>query len=555
MSSVPRASIALGVIAFLFWPLAVVLLVVIGQQSCQTGATDSGATTTASGPPTIVGDSITVMSRAALLVKFPGADVTAKGGMDWQWGLDNMPKPSHPTLAFLMGTNGQKRGTPQVTEADLRALVTAAPGVTTLVLMTNRMPNTALYSYQTDNNRLFTGAQSIVDSQTATLKRPRIAVHVVDWNVQSAAHPGWMGPDGIHPTGAGSQAIATLISQAIPAAPATSLAATSSNLAATSKPASGPWPPVKEGSIHYSQAQMQAAIAKYDPQQAVALGAIAMAESGGTLFPHNNSTGQYHSPWAMQAAWAAAQYDLNRLDGDLDYAAQAVAKLASTGITHGKWETWPAMAAKFMGGGAGSGAAAAVPVANMAPAGSTSNDCPAQTASATGPGGTASADGWTFPLRTTQAILRKGSQPADGSWVPWCYTSQSNCHHDYNAADLMAPTGTPVLAPMDGTVIMAHQGLGAQCAGQDNRGDTISYHTAAGDFFMGHFLTGSLLVHVGDHLKAGQQIAQVGRISEAQCTLPHLHIQLNPTGNAGGQGPDAVNIQPVLIKLFAKLPA
>jgi murein DD-endopeptidase MepM/ murein hydrolase activator NlpD len=257
----------------------------------------------------------------------------------------------------------------------------------------------------------------------------------------------------------------------------------------------------------------------------------------------------------MQAAWAAAQYDLNRLDGDLDYAAQAVAKLASTGITHGKWETWPAMAAKFMGGGAGSGAAAAVPVANMAPAGSTSNDCPAQTASATGPGGTASADGWTFPLRTTQAILRKGSQPADGSWVPWCYTSQSNCHHDYNAADLMAPTGTPVLAPMDGTVIMAHQGLGAQCAGQDNRGDTISYHTAAGDFFMGHFLTGSLLVHVGDHLKAGQQIAQVGRISEAQCTLPHLHIQLNPTGNAGGQGPDAVNIQPVLIKLFAKLPA
>jgi hypothetical protein len=192
----------------------------------------------------------------------------------------------------------------------------------------------------------------------------------------------------------------------------------------------------------------------------------------------------------------------------------------------------------------------------MAPAGGVSSNCPAQTAAAVGPGGVASADGWTFPLRTTQGALKRGSQTATGAYETWCYTDQSNCHHDYNAADLMAPTGTPVLAPMDGTVINVHAGLGDGCAGLDNRGDTISYHSAAGDFFLGHMLTNSLVshIHIGDHITAGEQLGVIGTIGNAQCTVPHEHIQLNPAGNAGGQTA-SYNIQPVLTKLFAKLPA
>jgi hypothetical protein len=548
MSSVSRAGIALGVVAFLFWPLALVLLVVIGQQSCQT-AGDVGATTAAGGPPTIVGDSITDMSRAALLDQFPGAPIVAKGGMAWQWGIDHLPKPSHSTLAFLMGTNAQKRAVAKVTESDLRALVNAAADVTTLILMTNRMPAGPVFSYQVDNNRLFSDAQGIVDNQTMVLKRPAIAVRVVDWAAQSAAHPTWMGPDGIHPTAAGSKAIATLISQAVPTSPVAAVAAT----APAQSHAAGP---VKPGAYHYSQQQMQAAVAKYDPRQAVALGAIAMAETQGWDFPtHNDVAGGhwYHGPWAFQdATLTGLRLDANQLDGNLAYAAQAAAELASTGITHGKWETWPSAAAKFMGGGVGSGAAAAVPVAQIGPAGGAPSDCATQTGPATGPGGTASADGWTFPLKTTQAALRKG----DGPGSTWCYTDQSNCHHDYNAADLMVPTGTPVLAPMTGTVINVHAGPGDGCAGLDNRGDTISYHSAAGDFFIGHMLTNSLVshIHVGDHITAGEQLGVVGTIGNAQCTVPHEHIQLNPTGDAGGQTA-SFNIQPVLTKLFTKLPA
>jgi hypothetical protein len=191
----------------------------------------------------------------------------------------------------------------------------------------------------------------------------------------------------------------------------------------------------------------------------------------------------------------------------------------------------------------------------MAPAGAPSNDCPAQAAFATGPGGTASADGWTFPLKTTQAILRKGSQPADGSWVPWCYTSQSNCHHDYNAADIMAPTGTPVLAPVDGVVVMTHRAPSNDCMGLDNRGDTLSYTGVDNRaYFLGHMLMGSGTTHEGQHIKAGQQLGVIGTIGNAQCTVPHLHIQQNPAGDFGGQQ-NSFNIQPILVKLFAKLPA
>ena len=106
---------------------------------------------------------------------------------------------------------------------------------------------------------------------------------------------------------------------------------------------------VTPGTFRYSQAQLQAAVAQFSPQNAVALGAIAMAETSGWNFPTCNPTGCYHGPWAFQEAWAGKVYDLDRLDRDLNYAAQAAADLAaSVGINHQIWETWPAAAAKYL---------------------------------------------------------------------------------------------------------------------------------------------------------------------------------------------------------------
>src|SRR5512144_735791 len=172
--------------------------------------------------------------------------------------------------------------------------------------------------------------------------------------------------------------------------------------------ASGTHPPP------WTQAEMEAAVARYDPQQAHVLGAIAMAETGGRLFPTTNPTGEYHGPWAFQVASNAPRgVDMHRLDTDLNYAAQQAAILASTGITHGKWETWPAMAARFLHGSASS----ATLTAAQSQASAACLD-----AAVTG-GGVASANGLTFPLATTQAAILRGGQTTTGAYERWCYTS------------------------------------------------------------------------------------------------------------------------------------
>ena len=171
-------------------------------------------------------------------------------------------------------------------------------------------------------------------------------------------------------------------------------------------------------------------------------------------------------------------------------------------------------------------------------------------------------DGWTFPLRTTQSAIKKGSQTASGAWVTWCFDSRVSCHHDYNAADIMAITGTPVLAPVAGTVVSTHEAPSNECIrshdghGYDeNHGGMISIKGEDGKaYFMGHFLMGSLKVKAGDKVTSGQEIAAVGTIGTAQCTVPHLHIQQNPAGDYGGQD-NSYNIQPALVKLFKMLPA
>ena len=169
--------------------------------------------------------------------------------------------------------------------------------------------------------------------------------------------------------------------------------------------------------------------------------------------------------------------------------------------------------------------------------------------------GSATSGGWTFPLLTTQAVIRRGSQTATGQFASWCYNSLTNCHHDYNAADIMAPTGTPVLSPVSGVVVMTRTAPSNNCMGLANRGDQISIKGDDGyAYYLGHLLMGSLRVKTSDRVTSGERIAQVGTIGNAQCTVPHLHIQQNPAGDYGGQQ-NSFNIQPILVKLFHMLPS
>ena len=467
----------------------------------------------------IIGDSITVMATSDLRARFPAATIEAKGAMPWSWGADRLRGMQAsgtlaPVVAVLLGTN---QG---VTPGQITTLVNTYPDVT-LVLMTVNVP----FPYQATTNAAVT---------TAARQHPgRVAV--ADWHARVAANPALLGPDHVHPlTGAGTKEFADAVAAAVDTAAPPAAA----SLTADTSP--GPPPP-------WTQAQLTAAAANYDPGQAQALGAIAMAETGGHAFPSVNTTGVYHGPWAFQEA-SNPGLDFHRLDTDLPYAAQQAAKLASTGITHQKWETWPAMAQTYL-----HGPATGVDGATLAQAAADTTSC-ATSVAFSGPGGTASSAGWTFPLRTTQAALRRGSQTVTGQFETWCYTSLTNCHHDYNAADIMAPTGTPVLSPVSGVVEMTHTAPSNDCMGLNNRGDQISIDGDDGHaYYLGHFLMGSLQVKTGDRVTSGEQIAQVGTIGTAQCTVPHLHIQQNPAGDYGGQQ-NSNNIQPILVKLFHVLP-
>ncbi|GAB2554667.1 peptidoglycan DD-metalloendopeptidase family protein [Nocardia heshunensis] len=100
--------------------------------------------------------------------------------------------------------------------------------------------------------------------------------------------------------------------------------------------------------------------------------------------------------------------------------------------------------------------------------------------------------------------------------------------------DMAAPEGTPIYAAMDGTVAASGPASGF--------GDWIVLdHNIDGQLWStvyGHMYENDLLVHVGDQVKAGQQISRVGTNGES--TGPHLHFEVRqPPGRlAGGQAID-----------------
>ncbi len=168
-------------------------------------------------------------------------------------------------------------------------------------------------------------------------------------------------------------------------------------------------------------------------------------------------------------------------------------------------------------------------------------------------GGIASANGFTFPLRTTKAVILAGSS-LGGANLKWCHTSQTNCHHDYKAADIMVVTGTTVVAAKAGTVQKSSR--------SGSPGNvTINSSDGKGINFYQHLDAGSVTVSAGQKVSAGQVLGKVGDSTDAFGTAPHLHFDMLPSqykyrvscAGASCSGYPFIEVQPALTETFKLL--
>ena len=101
--------------------------------------------------------------------------------------------------------------------------------------------------------------------------------------------------------------------------------------------------------------------------------------------------------------------------------------------------------------------------------------------------------------------------------------------HVHQGQDVLTAEGTPVAAPMAGTILTtSYQAGGA--------GYYAVEHTSVGlDFMFAHCQAGSLAVGTGQGVTAGQELCRAGQTGDA--TAPHLHFEIWVGGwqAAGGQ--------------------
>lgn len=95
----------------------------------------------------------------------------------------------------------------------------------------------------------------------------------------------------------------------------------------------------------------------------------------------------------------------------------------------------------------------------------------------------------------------------------------------HNGTDFAAPEGTPIYAPADGEVTLVATdpgGYGNWIVVRHNlNGETV-------DTLYGHMFDDGVLVKVGDQVRGGQHIANVGNAGSS--TGAHLHFSLHPGG-------------------------
>jgi murein DD-endopeptidase MepM/ murein hydrolase activator NlpD len=100
--------------------------------------------------------------------------------------------------------------------------------------------------------------------------------------------------------------------------------------------------------------------------------------------------------------------------------------------------------------------------------------------------------------------------------------SVSHHHHDYPAADIAAPEGSPIYALADATVVRSWESPEGRC------GIGMTIDTADGqEWTYCHMSYLDPSVTSGAQLLAGTEVGLVGMTGHA--TGPHLHLQLDPT--------------------------
>ncbi len=167
-------------------------------------------------------------------------------------------------------------------------------------------------------------------------------------------------------------------------------------------------------------------------------------------------------------------------------------------------------------------------------------------------GGLGVSGNFTFPLKTTQAVI-KNNNPA------WCYNSQSSCHHDYKAADIFAPIGTTEVAAVSGKILYVKFPNGPCSSGSKSSG-TPHFQMLGDDgvyYYYNHMKPGSIVVKDGDTVKAGDPVGQIGPAECAEGSPPHLHFQMSKKeilATIPSEYPNYINPQPYLIPAFNNLP-
>ncbi len=125
---------------------------------------------------------------------------------------------------------------------------------------------------------------------------------------------------------------------------------------------------------------------------------------------------------------------------------------------------------------------------------------------------------WICPVQGAHAFSNDYGQPRSGG-------------RRHQGIDILAPRGTPVVAPVSGTATERNNDLGGITFWLDG-GDGNSYYGAHLDSWAGN----------SGHVAAGTRLGTVGTTGNAAGGPPHLHFEIHPGGGA------AINPFPTLSK-------
>jgi hypothetical protein len=147
--------------------------------------------------------------------------------------------------------------------------------------------------------------------------------------------------------------------------------------------------------------------------------------------------------------------------------------------------------------------------------------------------------GITFPVQGGASFLSPFGAPRDGG---------ARVHM---GVDLGAPEGTPVVAAVNGKVIMVDTVDTYRPGGsEDRQGKAIGILGDDGRYYFYAHLS-AVNVANGQRVAAGQPIGAVGHTGNARNTVPHLHFEIRQ----GGRGGAAIDPKPVLYGGQAAAPA